>query len=124
MVFQMFGVEWVMPRRVVDLLACWNRRVGHNDINIVSTIPSFLMWCTWRERNARSFDNRERMSSDLQTCFLNPYLSGSLLLPFSMSLATLIFVLFFLTLDCCVFLLYTSYVLGLRALVLLMNFLS
>jgi hypothetical protein len=38
-------VEWVMPRRGVDLLACWNRRVGHNDINIVrNAILSFLIW--------------------------------------------------------------------------------
>jgi hypothetical protein len=53
MVFQMFGVEWVMPRRVVDLLACWNRRVGMNDIIIVwNAIPSFLLRCMWREMNA------------------------------------------------------------------------
>jgi hypothetical protein len=25
MIFQMFGVEWVMPKRVVDLLVCWYR---------------------------------------------------------------------------------------------------
>ena len=23
MVFAMFGVHWVMPRRVIDLFACW-----------------------------------------------------------------------------------------------------
>jgi hypothetical protein len=45
MVFQMFGVEWVMPRRVVDLLACWNRRVGRNDVNIVwNDISSFFFF--------------------------------------------------------------------------------
>jgi hypothetical protein len=99
MVFQMFGVKWVMPIRVVDLLVCWKRRVVRNDINIVrNAIPSFLMWCIWRERVARSF-NRERESLDLWTCFLNSYLSGSLLLPFSMSLAMQIFVLFFLVHD-------------------------
>jgi hypothetical protein len=69
MVFQMFGVKWVMPIRVVDLLVCWKRRVVRNDINIVrNAIPSFLMWCIWRERVARSF-NRERESLDLWTCF-------------------------------------------------------
>jgi hypothetical protein len=42
LIFQMFGLEWVM--HVVDLLACWNRRVDWNDINIVwNAIPSFLM---------------------------------------------------------------------------------
>jgi hypothetical protein len=44
MVFQFFGVEWVMPRWVVDLLASWKRRVGRNDINFVwNAILSFLM---------------------------------------------------------------------------------
>lgn len=53
MVLQMFGVEWVMPRRVVDLLVCWNRRVDRNDVNIVwNDISSFLMWCILKERNA------------------------------------------------------------------------
>jgi len=27
-VFRLFGVSWVMPKQVVDLLACWNRGVG------------------------------------------------------------------------------------------------
>jgi hypothetical protein len=26
LVLQMFVVEWVMPRQVVELLACWKRR--------------------------------------------------------------------------------------------------
>jgi hypothetical protein len=60
-----------MPRQVVDLLACWKGRVNQNDINIVwNVIPSFLMWCIWREMNARSFDDCEKTSSDLQLCFL------------------------------------------------------
>jgi hypothetical protein len=43
MVFQMFGLEWVMPKLVMDLLTCWNRRVGQNDINIVwNTTPYFF----------------------------------------------------------------------------------
>jgi hypothetical protein len=57
LVFRMFGVEWVMPRRVVELLACWKRRFSQNDLNVVwNVIPSCLMWCIWRERNARSFE--------------------------------------------------------------------
>jgi hypothetical protein len=44
MVFQMFGVEWVMLRWVVDLLACWNMRVCRNDIIIVwNAISSFFI---------------------------------------------------------------------------------
>jgi hypothetical protein len=50
--FRMFGVEWIMPKRVVDLLACWKGK-GQRDLKIVwSLIPLCLMWCIWRERNA------------------------------------------------------------------------
>lgn len=52
----------------------WSR-VGHtiNCININSVwnvIPSFLLWCIWREKNAQNFNNCEKWSSDLQLYFL------------------------------------------------------
>jgi hypothetical protein len=28
MVFSLPGIQWAMPRRVVDLLACWQRQIG------------------------------------------------------------------------------------------------
>lgn len=34
-VFQTFRVEWFMPRQAVDFMACWKRRFGRNDIDIV-----------------------------------------------------------------------------------------
>ena len=46
-----------------------------------------------------SMNERER-AQIYGLVFLNPYLCGSLLLSFSMSLAMLIFVLFFLAIDC------------------------
>ncbi len=27
MVFSLFGIQWVMSRRVIDLLACWQGRL-------------------------------------------------------------------------------------------------
>jgi hypothetical protein len=59
-----------MPRRAVDLLACWNRRVGRNDINIVENNSFFLNVVHLERKKCFSFDDRERMSSDLWTCFL------------------------------------------------------
>lgn len=29
-VFALFGIYWVMPRRVIDLLACWQGGFGHH----------------------------------------------------------------------------------------------
>jgi hypothetical protein len=49
-VFILFGVSWVMPRRVVDLLTCWQGSLGRHR-EIWKAIPHCLMWCLWRERN-------------------------------------------------------------------------
>jgi hypothetical protein len=54
--------NFFFPRnRLPHFLACWNRRVSQNNIIIVwNAIYSFLL-CIWREMNARSFDDQERM---------------------------------------------------------------
>jgi hypothetical protein len=100
MVFQMFGVEWVMPKRMVDLLTCWKRMVGQNDSNIVwNVISSFLMWCIWREKTLEALMTMRERARINKLVFLNPYLSESLLISFPMSLAFLIFLHFLLILD-------------------------
>uniref|UniRef100_A0A2N9HQK9 Reverse transcriptase zinc-binding domain-containing protein n=1 Tax=Fagus sylvatica TaxID=28930 RepID=A0A2N9HQK9_FAGSY len=56
MILNMFGVSWVMPRDVVDLLSCWSGNVGKGDAGVIwRVIPHCLMWCLWGERNARTF---------------------------------------------------------------------
>ena len=54
MVFSLFGMHWVMSRRIVDVLACWKGRLGRHKNRIIrDAIPHCVMWCLWRERNAR-----------------------------------------------------------------------
>ena len=70
-VFSLFGVHWVMPRKVLDLLSCWQgsfRREQNSEIWAV--IPHCLMWCLWRERNSRIFEDGERSILDLRLQFL------------------------------------------------------
>ena len=45
-VFSLFGVSWVMPKQVVDLLACWNRGVGGRCWAVViwGATPQCIMW--------------------------------------------------------------------------------
>ena len=70
MVLGLFGVSWVMPKSVVGLLACWQGRFGHhrND-HIWIIIPHSLMWCLWRERSSRCFEDNKRSISDLKLFF-------------------------------------------------------
>ena len=60
MIFTLFGIQWVMPRRVVEMLACWQGSLGrHQNIVIWKAILHCMMWCVWRERNARTFEGCE-----------------------------------------------------------------
>ena len=67
MILGLFGVSWVMPQSVVGLLACWQGRLGrHRNGRIWLIVPHCLMWCLWRERNSRCFEDNERSILDLQ----------------------------------------------------------
>ena len=52
-----FGIEWVMPGLVVDLLFCWNHWFGKHSSNIWDLVPGCLMWTIWIEQNRRFFED-------------------------------------------------------------------
>ena len=41
---RLFGIEWVMPGLVVDLLFCWYHWLGKHSSNIWDLVPGCLMW--------------------------------------------------------------------------------
>ena len=56
MIFVFFGIHWVMPRHVIDLFDCWQGSLRrHQNLVLWRVIPHCLMWCLWRERNARIY---------------------------------------------------------------------
>ena len=70
MVLGLFGVTWIMLHMVLGLLGCWQGRFGrHRNGYIWSIIPHCLMWCLWRERNSRCFEDIERSILDLKLLF-------------------------------------------------------
>ena len=82
MIFCLFGICWVMPQRVADLLDCWScnfRR--HCNIVVWRIVPHCLMWCIWRERNSRSFENCEQSILDFKSFFFSTLLEWCLVLP-------------------------------------------
>ena len=49
-VLNLFGVEWVMSRRVIDLLVSWGGQVGHGTtMKVLGLILLCLMWSLARE---------------------------------------------------------------------------
>ena len=70
MILGLFGVSWVMPRTVLGLLGCWQGSFSrHQNGYIWSIIPHCLMWCLWRERNSRCFEDYENSIPDLKLLF-------------------------------------------------------
>ena len=75
MVFCLFEVSWVMPQLVAGLLTCWLGRFGcHQNGNIWRIIPHCLMWCLWKERNSKCFEDIERSTPDLKLFFFRTLL--------------------------------------------------
>ena len=75
MVFGLFGVCWVMPMSVVGLFACWQGRFGrHRNGDIWKVVPHCLMWCIWKERNSRCFEDNECSMPDLKLLFFRTLL--------------------------------------------------
>ena len=70
-VLMAFGIHWVTPRSVVDLLLGWRNWFGKHHSSIWNLVPSYLMWSVWRERNARTFENTCRSADQLQEIFVN-----------------------------------------------------
>ncbi len=56
MVFAMFGILWVMPRRVIYLFACWQGHLGRHPNSDIESHHSYFMWCLRQERNGQTFE--------------------------------------------------------------------
>ena len=59
-----------MPKTVVELLACWQGNFGHHRNGVIwMAVPDCLMWCIWRERNSRCFEDSERTIANSKLLF-------------------------------------------------------
>jgi hypothetical protein len=67
--FSCFGVSWVMPRRVIDLLACWWSSGRSRSAVVWKMAPICIFWCLWWERNNRSFEDLERTLEETHSLF-------------------------------------------------------
>jgi hypothetical protein len=66
-VFSFVGLAWVMPNQVVDLFACWKGQCGRLwEAAMWKMVPLCFMWCIWREKNDRCFEDHEQTMGDLR----------------------------------------------------------
>jgi hypothetical protein len=68
----LFGVEYVMPRTMLELLTSWGTSVGFGRAKEAWRLaPLCLLWCIWRERNVRLFEDEETSMIELWKSLLN-----------------------------------------------------
>ena len=75
MVFCLFGIEWIMPKRVIDMFSARKGFFGrHRNITFWKAVSHCILWCLWHERNARSFEGCERSILDVKAFFFGTLL--------------------------------------------------
>jgi hypothetical protein len=61
-----------MPRTVLELLNSWGAAIGYDRTKEAWRLaPLCLLWCIWRERNARLFEDIETSMVELRKRLLN-----------------------------------------------------
>jgi hypothetical protein len=48
LVFVLFGVQWIMPRTVLDLFSTWQGPSGSRSTMVWRVVPHYVFWCVWR----------------------------------------------------------------------------
>jgi hypothetical protein len=68
--FNRFGLCWVMPCSVKELLASWWSGGCSRSAVVWKMVPLCIMWCIWSERNNRCFEDSSRSIEELLNFFL------------------------------------------------------
>ena len=69
-VLHVFGVQWVMSKNIVSLLTAWWNWLGNHTSKVWNMVPTCLMWLIWKERNARTFEETERLVDFVKSLLL------------------------------------------------------
>ena len=67
--FITFGLSWVIPRSIPNLLlGCWNWLEKHSS-QIWNLVPLCILWCIWKERNQRTFEDLDSSGDQMLASF-------------------------------------------------------
>ena len=68
-VFITFGLSWVVPRSIPDLLFGWWNWLGKHSSQIWNLVPLCIFWCIWKERNQRTFKDLDSSGDQMLASF-------------------------------------------------------
>jgi hypothetical protein len=77
-ILTLFGLQWVMPKGVLELLACWGEGRGKSKIqDLWNSIPHGICWVLWWERNSKAFEGKERSVLELKWLLIRTLMDWS-----------------------------------------------
>ena len=66
LVFCLFGVHWLIRKKLVELLECWKEGfANHRSVDVWGAMPHCVMRTIWRERDLWTFDGIELLSAKI-----------------------------------------------------------
>jgi|UniRef100_A0A2N9JBP0 hypothetical protein len=68
-VLRSFGVSWVFPDNITNLLYGWYNCFGKTNSSVWNLVPLCLMWIVWRERNGLIFEDKDHSKTKLIELF-------------------------------------------------------
>ena len=75
-VFITFGLSWVVPSSIPDLLFGWWNWLGKHSSQIWNLVPLCIFWCIWKEQNRRTFEDLISSGDQMLASFSGTLLIG------------------------------------------------
>ena len=91
-VFRAFGIQWVLPGVVADVLRCWWNGLGRHSSDVWNLVPLCVMCLIWKERNCRTFEDISSSESQLIESFATTLFDWSRTRGFSSTMTVIEFI--------------------------------
>ena len=66
----LMGVRWAQPSSIKDVVVAWRRTKNNWISSVWNKIPLAILWCTWKERNSRIFEDKALSYQNYKLYFL------------------------------------------------------
>ena len=76
LILGVFGISWVLPQSIADLLFGWWNGLGRHESNVWNLVPLCLIWIVWKERNSHTSKMCQAQIINFRNALCLSFLSG------------------------------------------------